>query len=295
MSNDLAPRTPDDICTEINACSTKLAQAEKKAQDWRDTRRQFLQELKDKFPDIWLKEVKEKCNIGRAMAYRILQLPPPEKSSENNGPSSTSRQAEHSSEEEAKHQEERPRDIAIRLSSKAPETPEELAADAILLVESFFEQYQIDLQLTRAALIRMLTAAHKARIIEGDATAEKSPWRRSAVGHRARRTSPRKRQCLSRRRQPMRQRRRPRPPLVTASILRTALRSVQPITTTTSVTQIIRCIDRCLIRRCSHDCRTLYGRTARRAPYARREIRLLLLRSCDFFSRQRTRNRNLVA
>ena len=149
MSNDLAPRTPDDICTEINACSTKLAQAEKKAQDWRDTRRQFLQELKDKFPDIWLKEVKEKCNIGRAMAYRILQLPPPEKSSENNGPESTSRQAEHSSEEEAEHQEERPRDIAIRLSSKAPETPEELAADAILLVESFLEQYQIDLQLAR--------------------------------------------------------------------------------------------------------------------------------------------------
>ena len=74
MSNDFAPRTPDDICGEINACSTRLAQAEKKAQDWRDTRRQFLQELKDKFPDIWLKEVKEKCNIGRAMAYRILRL-----------------------------------------------------------------------------------------------------------------------------------------------------------------------------------------------------------------------------
>ena len=42
MSTDLAHRTPDDICREINACSTKLAQAEKKAQDWRDTRRQYL-------------------------------------------------------------------------------------------------------------------------------------------------------------------------------------------------------------------------------------------------------------
>ena len=42
MSTDLANRTPDDICREINACSTKLAQAEKKAQDWRDTRRQYL-------------------------------------------------------------------------------------------------------------------------------------------------------------------------------------------------------------------------------------------------------------
>ena len=175
MSNDLAPRTPDDICREINACSTRLAQAEKKAQDWRDTRRQFLQELKDKFPDIWLKEVKEKCNIGRAMAYRILQLPSPERSSENNGSESTNRQAEYSSEEGAEQQEERPRDIAIRLSRKAPETPEELAADAMLLVESFLEQYQIDLQLTRAALIRMLTEAQKANVIEGDATAEESP------------------------------------------------------------------------------------------------------------------------
>ena len=49
MSNDLAPRTPDDICREMNACSTRLAQAEKKAQDWRDTRLAVLQELKDKF------------------------------------------------------------------------------------------------------------------------------------------------------------------------------------------------------------------------------------------------------
>jgi hypothetical protein len=175
MSTDLANRTSDDICREINACSTKLAQVEKKAQDWRDTRRQYLQELKDKFPDVWLKEVKEKCNIGRAMAYRILQLPPPGKSSGNNGSESTSRQAEYSSQERAEQQEERPRDIAIRLSRKAPETPEELAADAMLLVESFLEQYQIDLQLARAALIHMLTEAQKANVIEGEAAVEESP------------------------------------------------------------------------------------------------------------------------
>ena len=59
MSTDLARRTSDDICREINACSAKLAQAEKKVEDWKDTRRQFLQELKDRFPDIWLKEAKE--------------------------------------------------------------------------------------------------------------------------------------------------------------------------------------------------------------------------------------------
>ena len=109
------------------------------------------------------------------MAYRILQLPRRKSRVETTVPSSTSRQAEYSSEERAEQQEERPRDIAIRLSRKAPGTPEELAADAMLLVESFLEQYQIDLQLTRAALIRMLTEAQKANVIEGDATAEESP------------------------------------------------------------------------------------------------------------------------
>ena len=59
--------------------------------------------------------------------------------------------------------------------------------------------------------------------------------------------------------------------------------------------RIIRCIDRRPISRCSHEHRTLYGHATRRAPHARREIRLLLILSCDFFSRQRTRNRNLVA
>ena len=73
----MSTRTSDDICKDINACSVKLKAAEKKAQDWRDTRRQFIQELKDTHPDIWLKEVKGKCQIGRAMAYRILQLPRP--------------------------------------------------------------------------------------------------------------------------------------------------------------------------------------------------------------------------
>ena len=75
MSTNLARRTPDDICKEINACSIKLVEAEKKVEDWKDTRRCLILELKDSYPDVWLKEVKEKCNIGRAMAYRILQLP----------------------------------------------------------------------------------------------------------------------------------------------------------------------------------------------------------------------------
>ena len=67
------------------------------------------------------------------------------------------------------------------------------------------------------------------------------------------------------------------------------------MTTTTSAIRIIRCIDRRPSSRCNHEHRTLYVRVTRRAPHARREIRLLLILSCDFFSRQRTRNRNLVA
>ena len=224
------------------------------------------------------------------MAYRILQLPPPEKKSrvKTTIRESTSRQAEYSSEEKAEQQEERPRDIAIRLSRKAPGTPEELAADAMLLVESFLEQYQIDLQLTRAALIRMLTEAQKANVIEGDAAAEESPSAKKRGRPPGSKNKPKEAASLSRRRRPMRQRRPPRPPLATALILRTALRSVGPITTTTSAIRIIRCIDRRPIRRCSHEHRTLYGHATCRAPHARREIRLLLILSCDFFSRQRT-------
>jgi hypothetical protein len=85
-------RTSDDICEDINACSLKLTASEKKCQDWKDTRRQFIQELKDNFPDIWLTEVKEKCEIGRAMAYRILQLPRPENADTSTDGSLQSRQ-----------------------------------------------------------------------------------------------------------------------------------------------------------------------------------------------------------
>ena len=97
----------------------------------------------------------------------VLQLSSPgkEKSNENRDSESTSRQSEYSSDETAEQQDERPRDIAICLSHEAPETPEELAADAMLLIESFLEQYNVDLQLTRAALIRMLTEVQKANVI----------------------------------------------------------------------------------------------------------------------------------
>jgi hypothetical protein len=152
MNTDLANRASDDICREINACTTKLAQVEKKAQDWRDTRRQYLQELKDKFPDIWLKEVKEKCHIGRAMAYRILRLPPPgaEKSSTNNDAESTSRQPEYSTDEEkAERHEER-------------WTEEDYANQIVRDVEgevANLEDVVADLDLVRELILQKLTFA----------------------------------------------------------------------------------------------------------------------------------------
>ena len=76
-------------------------------------------------------------------------------------------------------------------------------------------------------------------------------------------------------------------PPATALILRTALRSVGPITTTTSAIRVSAASIR-PISRCNHEHRTLYGHATCRAPHARREIRLLLILSCDFFSRQRT-------
>jgi hypothetical protein len=169
----MSPRTSDDICKDINACSVKLKAAEKKAQDWRDTRRQFIQELKDTHPDIWLKEVKGKCQIGRAMAYRILQLPRPKNVDTSTDASLQSRQtpSEEIGGETAENvvpipaRAPEPREFRVRLSRTPAETPEGVAADAMLLVGAFLKQHNIDLQSARAELIRLLTAAQEANVL----------------------------------------------------------------------------------------------------------------------------------
>ena len=151
MSTDLARRTSDDICREINACSAKLAQAEKKVDDWKDTRRQFLQELKDRFPDIWLKEAKEKCNIGRAMAYRILQLQKPENVDTSTDASLQSRQEEFAP--------------AAQAEGHAPDLPDDAAPDEraaqwademLLRIEQDIKEEDIDLWLGLHALYRRI-------------------------------------------------------------------------------------------------------------------------------------------
>ena len=151
MSTDLARRTSDDICREINACSAKLAQAEKKVEDWKDTRWQFLQELKDRFPDIWLKEAKEKCNIGRAMAYRILQLPKPENVDTSTDASLQSRQEEFAP--------------AAQAEGHAPDLPDDAAPDEraaqwademLLRIEQDIKEEDIDLWLGLHALYRRI-------------------------------------------------------------------------------------------------------------------------------------------
>jgi hypothetical protein len=72
-----------------------------------------------------------------------------------------------------------PREIAVRLSPKPPQTPEAVAADAMLVVEAFLKQHAVDLQLARAQLIRLLTVVHGADVaaietanLDVDASAE---------------------------------------------------------------------------------------------------------------------------
>jgi hypothetical protein len=56
-----------------------------------------------------------------------------------------------------KKAEPEPRVIQIRLSPRAPKTPEELAKDAMLLVAAFIRQYdKIDSKLTSAALLKLM-------------------------------------------------------------------------------------------------------------------------------------------
>src|SRR5262245_8377429 len=175
MSN----RTSGDICKDINACSVKLKAAEKKCQDWKDTRRHYIQELKDKYPDIWVTEVREKCQIGRAMAYRILQLPRPENVDTSTDASLQSRQTP-SAEIGGETAENvvplpvsapEPREFRVRLSRTPAETPEGVAADAMLLVGAFLKQHNVDLQSARAELIRLLTAAQQDNVLRYEETA----------------------------------------------------------------------------------------------------------------------------
>jgi hypothetical protein len=150
----MSTRTSNDICKDINACSTKLAAAEKRSLDLKDTRRQFIQELKHGYPHIWLKEVKEKCQIGRAMAYRILQLPKPENAEDSGDGSLLSRQATPTGEVVTV-----PAGEVGTVPAPELQTPKEVAADAMVMVAEFLERHNVDLQATRAELINLLTEA----------------------------------------------------------------------------------------------------------------------------------------
>jgi hypothetical protein len=151
----MSTRTSNDICKDINACSTKLAAAEKRALDLKDTRRQFIQELKDGYSDIWLKEVKEKCQIGRAMAYRILQLPKPENTEDSGDGSLLSRRAAPTGEVVTVPAGE----VVTMPAPRELKTPKEVAADAMVMLADFLERHNVDLQATRAELINLLTEA----------------------------------------------------------------------------------------------------------------------------------------
>jgi hypothetical protein len=146
--------------------------AEKKAQDWRDTRRQYIQELKDGYPDIWLKEVKEKCQIGRAMAYRVLQLPKPENAENPGDASLLSRQTAPTGEVVTA-----PAGEAMTVPvPRELKNPKEVAADAMVMIAEFLERHNVDLKATRAELIKLLTEAQNANTLTfAEVASAKSP------------------------------------------------------------------------------------------------------------------------
>jgi hypothetical protein len=176
-------RTSDQICEEINAVTKKAEHHQKKTNDFWDTRKALVVELKRDFPDIWLDELKERCQIGRSQAFKIAaiadgrttEVKEREKNTEANRRYRRPPQAETVRDDSIppsatsvhhdglpvlidapKPPEEEPREIVIRLSRKAPQTAEEVAADAMLLVGAVLRQYDVDQQQARGELIRLL-------------------------------------------------------------------------------------------------------------------------------------------
>src|SRR5262249_53553812 len=99
-------------------------------------------------------------------------LPKPENVDASTGASLPSRQIEPAAQLQPDRTAGGRRDIAVRLSAKTPETPEEVAADAMLLVEAFLRQYNVAPQLARAELIRRLTKAQEANVIRHEEAAD---------------------------------------------------------------------------------------------------------------------------
>jgi hypothetical protein len=190
-------RPAEQICSEINAVTKKAEFHKNKSEDFWETRKALVRELKKEYPEAWLGELKDRCQIGRSQAFKLAaiadgrtdiekerekQREADRRHHESKSPSidgldesGSDKAVDHAAladDEERKsvepqHEpvsidapeppEEEPREIVIRLSRKAPQTAEEVAADAMLLVGAVLRQYDVDQQQARAELIRLLT------------------------------------------------------------------------------------------------------------------------------------------
>jgi hypothetical protein len=193
----MSKRTTETICTEINAVQSKMESAEKRAADLRDTRKSLVLELRETHPDRWLDELKTRCQIGRSQAFKIAAIADGrtteererEKNAEavrrhraihatsplhlgSNGlgnaavdlqASTDARKAAYGEASDATYPsipKPESRKITMLLPQPAPETPEDLAAELMLLFGEVTRQYDnIDPPLVRAELIRLLSIA----------------------------------------------------------------------------------------------------------------------------------------
>ena len=188
-------RPAEQICSEINAVTKKAEFHKNKSEAFWETRKALVRELKRDYPEAWTDELKVRCQIGRTQAFKLAAIADGrtdlEKEREKNAAANRKYRAsasrdglEESGSDKAvdhaaladdeerkpvepqpepvsidapKPPEEKPREIVIRLSRKAPQTAEEVPADAMLLVGAVLRQYDVDKQQARAELIRLLT------------------------------------------------------------------------------------------------------------------------------------------
>jgi hypothetical protein len=202
-------RPTETICDEINACTKKMHAVERRAEDLRDTRKALVHELREAYPDSWVSELKARCQIGRSQAFKIAAIADGRTTEEkereknaaavrrhragravsplhpaSNGLEETSNAVDpqaSADEREAAYVEPpaitiaeepvepEPRKITMALPRPAPDTPEDLAAELMLLVGEVLQQYPgIDPSLARAELVRRLTEVDAPTLAPGN-------------------------------------------------------------------------------------------------------------------------------
>ena len=67
-------RPAEQICSEINAVTKKAVFHKNKSDDFWETRKALVRELKTEYPEAWLRELKEWCQIGRTQAFKLAAI-----------------------------------------------------------------------------------------------------------------------------------------------------------------------------------------------------------------------------